>query len=116
MFANELTMLSKLAALVLAAGTGVEEEAGFDVAVAGFAMALAVPAKLGMWAEMLLAMLFMEGGAEGAGGAEPPMAAATPANEGMFAAMKSVTPARVGKTTPRSKPEGGRRGTSSEVE
>ncbi len=49
MLANELTMLSKLAAPVLAAGTGAVVEAGVSGAVAvGLARALEAPAKLGM--------------------------------------------------------------------
>lgn len=66
---SELTMLSKLPALVLVADVGVEAELNG---------AFAVPAKLGMLAVILLVMLSMDGGAEGAdgaagGGAEPPM-------------------------------------------
>lgn len=48
MLANELTMLSKLTAPVLLAGTGVLVEVEFNVAVAGLATVLAAPAKLGM--------------------------------------------------------------------
>lgn len=48
MLANELTMLSKLAAPVLAAGAGVVVEADFNVAAAGLATVLAAPARLGM--------------------------------------------------------------------
>lgn len=63
-------------------------------------------------------MLSIEGGAEGAEGAgavgaEPPMEVANPANDGMFVPMMSVTPARVGKTTP---PRGGGGGASSPAE
>lgn len=47
-FANELRMLSKLAAPLLAAGTGVVLEAEFKLAAAGLATVLAAPAKLGM--------------------------------------------------------------------
>lgn len=108
MLANELTMLSKLAVAVLAAGTGEVEEAEFNVAAAGLATVSAAPAKLGIWAEMLLAMLLMEGGAERGGegvgplmGAGPLMEAATSARDGMLIAMMSVTPARDGKTPPR---------------
>lgn len=106
MLANELTMLSKLAALELAAGTGVVVEVKFNIAAAGLATVLAAPAKLGMWVAMLLAVLSMEGGAEGVGAwvAEPPMEVANPANDGMLVAMMSVTPARVGKMTPRPDP------------
>lgn len=96
MLANELTMLSKLAA----PGTGVLEGPEFNVAADGLATMLAVPAKLGMWAAMLLAIMSMEGGAvgtEGVGeGVEPPMVAATPANEGMLVVIMSATSARVG--------------------
>lgn len=135
MLANELKMLSKLAAPVLAAGTVVVEEAGFKVAApalaagtgvvveagfklvaAGLATVLAAAAKLGMWAAMLLAMLSTDrgvvgpGGVGGSGGAEPPMAAATPANDGILAAMMSVTPVSVGKMKPWSEAAGGGRG------
>lgn len=119
MLANELTMLSKLAAPEVAAGTGVVVEAEFNIAPAGSATVLAAPAKLGVWVAMLLAMVSMEGGAEGAGagGAEPPMEVANPANDGMLVAMMSVTTARVGKTPRPDPPRGGRGGaSSSEVE
>ncbi len=58
---------------------------------------------------MLLAMLSIEGGAEGAGGAGavgvvPPIETANPASDGMLVAMMSVTPARVGKMPSRSEP------------
>ena len=111
-------MLSKLTAPVLLAGTGVLVEVEFNVAVAGLATVLAAPAKLGMWSAMLLAMLPIDGGAEGAigagaVGAEPPMEVANPAKDGMLVAMKSVTPARVGKTGSRSDPtEAGKGGAS----
>lgn len=86
--AKELKMLSKLAAPLLAAGTGVVLEAELILA-AGLAT-------------VLLAMLSIAGGAEeaegtGAVGAEPPMEVANPANDGMLVAMMSVTPASVGK-------------------
>lgn len=67
---------------------------------------------------MLLAMLSIDGGAEGAVragavGAEPPMEVANPAKDGMLVAMRSVTPARVGKTGSRSDPpERGKGGAS----
>lgn len=48
MLANELTMLSKLTAPVLLAGTGVLVEVEFNEAVAGLATVPAAPAKLGM--------------------------------------------------------------------
>lgn len=48
MLANELTILSNLAAPVLAAGTGVVLEAEFNVAAAGLATVVVAPAKLGM--------------------------------------------------------------------
>lgn len=112
MLANELTMLSKLAVPVLAVGTGVVLEVGFNVAAAGLATTLAAPAKVGMWAPMLLTRLSIEGGAWGSGavgavgaeGAEPPMEVANPANDGMLLAIMSVMPARVGKTASRSDP------------
>lgn len=103
--ANELKILSRLAEPVFAAGTDLVVEAEFNVALAGYAKALVVPAKLGIWAAMLLDMLSIEGGAEGAErvdelGAEPPMVVANPANDGMLVAMMSVMLVRVGKTTP----------------
>lgn len=48
MLASEQTMLSKLAALVLAAGTGVVAEAEFTVAAGGLATLLAASARPGM--------------------------------------------------------------------
>lgn len=78
MLVSELTMLSKLTALVLVAdvsGVGVEVELN---GAPGLVTVFAVPAKPGMLAAILLVMLSMDGGAEGAGGAagegaEPPI-------------------------------------------
>lgn len=114
--ASELTIASRLTALAGASGTAGAVGAGG--AVAELATALAVPAKLGMLAAMLLAMLSIKGGAEGDGraeevGAAPPMEVARPANEGMLLAMMSVMPARVGKPTSRSGPAGAGGGASS---
>lgn len=91
MLANELTMLSKLGA----PGAGVEED--------GLATVLTAPAKLGM-------VLAITSKAAGAEGADPAMAVATPANDGMFEAMMLATPARVGYVAAAgrgSSPEGG---------
>lgn len=121
MLANELTMLSKLRAPVLAAVSSVGPEAEFNVTASGFATVLAAPAKIGIRSAMLLAILSIEGGAEGAEGvgaawAEPPTELANPASDGMLAAMMSVTPARVGKKTPRSDPPTAGGGASSPEE
>lgn len=68
---------------------------------------------------MLFAILDIEGGAEGPGGAgtagvEPPIEAANPASAGMLVVMMSVTLARVGKALPWSDLlRGGRGGASS---
>lgn len=70
---------------------------------------------------MLSAKLSIEGGADGAGdvdvvGAEPPMEAVTPANDGMLVVMMSVTLARVGIMTALSASLRGRRGGASSPE
>lgn len=87
----------------LAAAPGVLVGAERFETASGLATVLTAPAKLGMLLEMLVEMVSMVGGAEGAlvgAGLEPPMELASPANDGMLLAMMSVIPARVGKTTP----------------
>lgn len=97
-------MLSSLIASVFAADAGVVVKVLFGFALAGLATSLAAPARLGMRAEILLATLSTEGGAEGSGpgavGAFPPMEVANPAKDEMLVAMTSVTLARVGKPGP----------------
>lgn len=93
LLADELRMLSRLML-----------EGRFSAAEGGLTTVLAAPAKLGICAAMLVAMLSMEGGAEGAGEAggmggmslEPLMEATTSAKDGMLVAIMSETPARVG--------------------
>lgn len=116
--ASELTIVSRVTEFACASGTADAVEA--DGAVADVVTALAVPSKLGMLAAILEATLVKDG-ADGGGrveelGAEPPMAVASPANEGMLLAMMSVMPARVGKAGPWSDPAGAGGGASSPLE
>lgn len=92
MLLSELMMLSRLGeSELLAAGV---EGAGLSLASALAATALAASANPGMVVEILSVRLSMGGGAEGA---EALKLVATPARDGMLAAMRSVIPSRVGK-------------------
>lgn len=97
LIANELAMLSKLAALGLAVAVVGGGTAGLNVGTAGLATLLAAQAKLGMLEAMLLAMLSMDGGAGGAEEAGPTIDEATPANDGMLAEMMPAMPVSVGR-------------------
>lgn len=98
---RELKMLSKLAPPTLAADSDLKLEAGLSVAV-----------------------LSIEGGAEGADKtwgagrvwAEPVIEETTPATDGMLVVMLSETSASVGKTISQSVPPRGRRGGASSFE
>lgn len=91
MLAMEQMMLSKVGTPGSAAGVGRAE-----LTAAGLAIVLAASANPGMLVEILSTRLSIGGGAEGA---EPPIAAATLAREGMLVEMMSVMLLKVGKTS-----------------